>query len=263
VSSQFLSALLLSAPLATAEHGVEIQLAGELVSKPYITMTLKMLQAFGAEAQTGGNFSSFRFAKNTEYRTPQTYRIEPDASAASYFFAAAAIVGGKVTVQGLSRDSLQGDIEFVNALEKMGCNVSWNANSISVERPPNKPLHGTTIDMNEFSDTVQTLAVVALFADGATEITNVEHNRFKETDRIADLATELRRFNAAVEERRDGLKIVPPQHLTAATIETYDDHRMAMSFAVAGLRIPNVVIKNPDCVQKTFPNFFEELSKIV
>lgn len=257
VSSQFLSALLMAAPAASQDGPVKIAVSGRLVSKPYISMTLAMMESFGLTVDRNNDLSEFRFEPQTNYRTPGLYRIEPDASAASYFFAAAAVCGGSVTVPGLSRRSLQGDVAFAGALEKMGCDVLWSDDSIRVSRPPDRPLRGVSLDMNAFSDTAQTLAVVALFAEGATEISNIEHVRHKETDRITDLAAELRKFGAAVEERRDGLRIVPPETLRAATVETYDDHRMAMSFAVAGLRVSGVKILDPDCVRKTFPNFFE------
>ena len=263
VSSQFLTALLLASPLATEQSAVEICVSGELVSKPYVEMTLRMMQSFGAGVETDDSFQSFHIAKGTVYQSPSVYAIEPDASAASYFWAAAAICGGSVTVQGLSRyssrGSLQGDVAFVECLEKMNCEVMWREDSITVCRLPERPLQGISIDMNSISDTAQTLSVVALFAEGVTEIRNIEHVRFKETDRIADLATELRRFGATVEEKRDRLRITPPEVLTPATVKTYDDHRMAMSFAIAGLRLPGVVICDPDCTQKTFPNFFETL----
>ena len=274
VSSQFLTALLLASTLAAKQSAVEIQVSNELVSKPYVEMTLRMMQSFGVTVETNEHFNNrhfneraadcvgasfFRVAKGAVYQSPGEYAIEPDASAASYFFAAAAVCGGEVTVQGLSKTSLQGDVAFAECLEKMNCEVTWRENSITVCRPPERPLRGISVDMNSISDTAQTLAVVALFAEGTTEIHNIEHVRFKETDRIADLATELRRFGAAVEERRDGLRIAPPKVLTPAAIQTYDDHRMAMSFAVAGLRVPGVVICDPDCTKKTFPDFFETL----
>jgi len=262
VSSQFLTALLLASPLAARRSAVEIRVSGELVSKPYIEMTLRMMQSFGVVVGTDEHFRSFRIAEGTVYQSPGVYVIEPDASAASYFLAVAAICGGSVTVQGLSKNSLQGDIAFAECLERMNCKVTWNENSITVCRPPERPLRGISVDMNSISDTAQTLAVVALFAEGSTEIRNIEHVRFKETDRIADLATELRRFGAIVEERQDGLRIIPPETLFPATVQTYDDHRMAMSFAVAGLRLPGVVICDPDCTQKTFPGFFDTLTSI-
>jgi 3-phosphoshikimate 1-carboxyvinyltransferase len=221
-----------------------------------------MIKTFGVQTQMVGDFEAFRFAEKAVYQTPKTYRIEPDASAASYFFAAAAVCGGSVTVPGLSRQSLQGDVAFVDCLEKMGCGVQWKADSITVSRSVEKPLHGISVDMNSMSDTAQTLAAVALFAETPTEIKNIEHVRLKETDRIADLATELRRFGAIAEECQDGLRIIPPQKLTPATVETYDDHRMAMSFAVTGLRLPGVVIRDPECTRKTFPNFFNILASL-
>jgi 3-phosphoshikimate 1-carboxyvinyltransferase len=264
VSSQFLTALLLASPLASQHSGVNINVTGELVSKPYIAMTLRMMQSFGVCVETDERFRSFRIAQGAAYQSPGTYSIEPDASAASYFFAAAAICGGSVTVRGLSRNnlpggSLQGDVAFTECLQQMNCEVTWKDDSIAVCRPSASPLRGISVDMNSMSDTAQTLAVVALFAEGATEIRNIEHVRYKETDRIADLATELRRFGAVVEERQDGLRITPPQTLSPAMVQTYDDHRMAMSFAIAGLRVPGVVICDPDCTQKTFPDFFEIL----
>jgi len=262
VSSQFLTALLLASPLAAGQSAVEIRVSSELVSKPYIEMTLRMMQSFGIAVETDDSFRSFRIERGTMYQSPGMYVIEPDASAASYFFAAAAICGGSVTVQGLSKNSLQGDVAFAECLEKMNCDVTWNENSITVYRPRERPLRGITVDMNSISDTAQTLSVVALFAEGTTEIRNIEHVRFKETDRIADLATELRRFGATVEEYRDGLRMTPPEALIPATVRTYDDHRMAMSFAVAGLRLPGVVICDPDCTQKTFPHFFEMLERL-
>ena len=262
VSSQFLTALLLASPCAAKDSDVTISVIDELVSKPYIAMTLRMMQSFGISVEIDEDFRSFRIAEGTVYHSPGTYVIEPDASAASYFMAAAAVCGGSVTVQGLSKTSLQGDVAFAECLEQMNCEVTWNDNSITVCRPSDRPLRGISIDMNGISDTAQTLAVVALFAEGTTEIRNIEHVRFKETDRISDLATELRRFGAVVEERRDGLRITPPEVLSSATVQTYDDHRMAMSFAVAGLRLPGVKICDPDCTHKTFPNFFDVLERL-
>ncbi len=257
VSSQFLSALLMAAPAASLAGPVNIAVSGEIVSKPYIDMTLAMMNDFGVHVEINDE-GVFHFQAQTRYTTPNLYKIEPDASAASYFFASAAVCGGSVTVPGLSRQSLQGDVAFADALEKMGCDVIWADDSIRVSRPPERVLQGISIDMNAFSDTAQTLAVVALFAESATEITNIAHVRHKETDRITDLAAELRKFGAKIEERRDGLRIVPPASLSIAEpLATYDDHRMAMSFAVAGLRVPGVRILDPNCVQKTFPDFFD------
>jgi 3-phosphoshikimate 1-carboxyvinyltransferase len=195
---------------------------------------------------------------------PQQYRacdyaVEPDASAASYFFAAAAVAGGSVTVDGLSARSLQGDVGFVNLLEQMGCRVEWNADSITVH---GGALRGVDVDMNAVSDTAQTLAAVAVFADGSTRIRNIAHVRHKETDRISAVATELRRLGVAVDEFPDGLEIHPPQALQPTVVQTYDDHRMAMSFALIGLKVPGIEIADPGCTAKTYPGFFEDLARL-
>jgi 3-phosphoshikimate 1-carboxyvinyltransferase len=252
-SSQFLSALLMAAP--AAKTPVELVLKGGLVSEPYVDMTIRMMSAFGVNVDQ---------TVSRQYRiVPQTYRgtdyeVEPDASAASYFFAAAAILGGEVTVQGLSRDSLQGDVRFVEVLEQMGCKIRWAESSITVY---GRPLRGVDVDMNEISDTAQTLAAVAPFASGPTRIRNVAHIRHKETDRINAVASELRRLGINVEEQTDGLTIHPGP-LRPATIETYDDHRMAMSFALIGLKVPGIRIANPQCTAKTYPRFFDDLKAL-
>jgi 3-phosphoshikimate 1-carboxyvinyltransferase len=255
ISSQFLSGLLLAAPAALSPVGLQVD--GPLVSQPYIRMTLAVMRAFGVDVATDGDFKRFEVDAPAPYRA-RVFAIEPDASAASYFWAAAAITGGEITVEGLSYDSLQGDVAFVDRLEHMGCEVRRDANSITVV---GRPLTGIDVDMNAISDTVQTLAVVALFAAGPTNIRNVAHIRHKETDRIRDLATELRKLGANVVEREDGLTI-EPRPVVPATIDTYNDHRMAMSFALAGLKIRGVRIKNPSCVEKTYPNFFDDLSAL-
>lgn len=254
ISSQFLSGLLMAAPLA--QQDVCLQVIGELVSKPYVTMTLKVMQAFGAESNSR-DFQEFRIPGRQLYKGCH-YQIEPDASAASYFWGAAAVTGGKVTVKGLQPDALQGDVAFVNCLKQMGCEVISSAEGITVV---GKPLRGIDIDMNAISDTVQTLAVVALFADGPTTMRGVGHIRHKETDRIGDLARELRKLGAQVDEWEDGLR-VHPAPLHGATLETYNDHRMAMSFSLAGLRVPDVVILNPGCTAKTYPGYFEDLARL-
>ena len=254
VSSQFLSGLLMAAPYA--ERPVEITVAGVLVSQPYVRMTLALMSAFGVDAPAG-DLSHFRLPAGVKYRGRQ-YEIEPDASAASYFFAAAAITGGEVALEGLSRQSLQGDVAFVDVLEQMGCRVTYGADRITVA---GGPLAGIDVDMNAISDTVQTLGAVALFARGPTTVRGVAHIRHKETDRIGALATELRKLGATVEERADGLKITPgPLH--GAAIDTYQDHRMAMSLALAGLRVPGVIIRDPGCTAKTYPRFFEDLRRL-
>lgn len=258
VSSQFLSGLLMAAPYA--RQPVELVVDGELVSKPYVTMTLAVMRSFGIDVPES-DLRQF-IVPLGRYRG-RDYAIEPDASAASYFFAVAAITGGEVTVEGLSRQSLQGDVAFVDCLAKMGCEVRHGADSITVV---GRPLRGIHVDMNALSDTVQTLAVVALFADGPTTVTGVAHNRHKETDRIGNLAIELRKLGAEVNEHEDGLTVVPPASASAlhgARMATYHDHRMAMSLALAGLKVPGVVIENPRCTEKTYPNYFVDLAKLI
>ncbi|MGE3314183.1 MAG: 3-phosphoshikimate 1-carboxyvinyltransferase [Planctomycetaceae bacterium] len=255
LSSQFLSALLMAAPCA--RNAVELSCTGTLVSEPYVEMTIGVMRAFGATV-AGNPSGSYRIEPQTYHA--RDYDIEPDASAASYFFAAAAITGGEVTVTGLSKQALQGDVEFVSVLEKMGCRVSWKSDSITLSAR-NAPLRGVDVDMNAISDTAQTLAAVAVFAEGPTTIRNVAHIRHKETDRIHAVATELRRLGISVDERDDGLTIHPGP-LRPATIQTYDDHRMAMSFALVGLKSPGIQIADPGCTVKTYPNYFEDLRTI-
>ncbi len=251
-SSQFLSGLLLAAPYADAD--VELIVDGALVSRPYIDMTRSVMAAFGVSIEVE---VPRRFSVRAGQRYRGTcYAIEPDASAASYFFAAAAITQGEVTVEGLSRASLQGDVAFCDCLQQMGCDVRYADDRITVA---GRPLRGIEIDMNAISDTVQTLAAVALFADSPTTIRGVAHIRHKETDRIHALAVELRKLGAEVEERDDGLRIAP-RGLRGAEIDTYDDHRMAMSLALPGLAVPGVVIRDPGCTAKTYPGFFADLA---
>ena len=254
-SSQFLSGLILA--IGNSKLDITIQLDGTLVSEPYIQMTIDVLSAFGREISFDNRdvYSS----RGGQVLRGIEYDIEPDASAASYFFAAAAVTRGDVSVMGLSKDSIQGDIEFCDCLEQMGCEIEYGAEYIRVQ---GGELIGIDVDMNAISDTVLTLAVVSLFAQGPTTIRNVRHIRDKETDRITDLARELRRLGAAVEEFQDGMTITPSRY-QGATIETYDDHRMAMSFAIAGLRIPDVVISDPECCNKTYPDFLEDLTALI
>ena len=235
---------------------VEVQ--GALVSRPYVSMTLAVMEAFGVKA---GNRKFRRFDVYPARYRGRDYAIEPDASAASYFFALAAITGGTITVEGLGTSSLQGDLAFVDILEHMGCTVAREAGRTTVT---GGPLRAVDVDMNAISDTVMTMAVTALFADGLTRIRNVGHIRHKETDRIAALAAELRKLGATVDELPDGLVIDPPApgKLQPARIATYDDHRMAMSFALAGLKIPGVTILDPGCVAKTYPGFWEDLEAV-
>ena len=253
ISSQYLSGLMMAAPYA--QQPVHIVLDGPLVSKPYVAMTRSVMESFGVTLQQSEK--DLKIPAPQKYQS-QHYELEPDASAASYFWATAAITGGDVTVEGLHRSALQGDVRFCECLAQMGCDVQYNDSSIRVR---GGTLNGIDVDMNAISDTVQTLTAVALFAKGATRIRGVEHNRHKETDRIGDLATELRKFGAEVTEFDDGLEIQPaPLH--GATIDTYDDHRMAMSLSLVGLRVPEVVIRDPGCTHKTYPEFFVDLREL-
>lgn len=254
ISSQFLSGLLMAAPCA--HHPVTLHVAGPLVSQPYVAMTLGVMQAFGVTV-VEHDLSCFEIDAPRLYQS-QHFTVEPDATAASYFWAAAAITGGRVTVDGLGPQALQGDVRFCDCLERMGCQVIREPDRITVV---GKPLQGISVDMNAISDTAQTLAAVALFAAGPTTISGVAHNRHKETDRIADLARELRKFGASVHELPDGLRI-DPNTLQAASVSTYQDHRMAMSLALVGLRVAGIVIEDPQCTQKTYPRFFEDLEAL-
>lgn len=251
-SSQFVSAVLLAAPYA--RNDVMLHLAGEVVSEPYIRMTLQMMEDFGVRVLADrGRY----IVPAQQTYTARDYRIEPDASAASYFLAAAALTGGRVTVEGLGHRSLQGDVGFARVLEQVGCRVEQDEHNTTVTGPAVGTLKGIDIDLNAMPDMAQTLAVMALFAQGPTNIRNVANLRIKETDRIAAVATELAKFGAQVETRDDGLRVIPPAMVRPAAVDTYDDHRMAMAFALAGLRVDGVVIRDAQCVRKTFPEFFE------
>jgi 3-phosphoshikimate 1-carboxyvinyltransferase len=254
-SSQFLSALLMVAPLA--EGDVEI-VATQITSRPYVDLTLAVMNAFGIAVELRGD-DTFRIPGGQRYRG-RGFAIEPDATAATYFFAAAAVTGGRIRVEGLSPASAQSDVRFVEVLERMGCGVERGPNWISVRGP--RYLHGVDVDLNALPDSALTLAVVALFARGRTSIRNVANLRLKETDRMAALKAELEKLGARVETTATDIVIDPPERVTPARIATYDDHRMAMSFAVAGLAVDGIVIQDPECVRKTFPGFFEELRKL-
>jgi 3-phosphoshikimate 1-carboxyvinyltransferase len=253
ISSQFLSGLLLSAPYA--QTAVRLRVTGKLVSRPYVEMTIRVMRSFGVEV---AEEALQRFQISGGHYRATNYAIEPDASAASYFWGGAAITGGSVLVKGLNWQSLQGDVRFCDCLRRMGCRVEDSATGLHVH---GRPLHGIDVDMSDISDTVPTLAVVALFAQGPTTIRGVAHVRHKESDRIADLARELRKLGAGVDEFPDGLRIVP-QPLRAATLATYDDHRMAMALSLVGLMVSGIVIEGPSCVAKTYPEFFADLRRL-
>lgn len=254
VSSQFLSGMLMAAPYCASDVIIEVQ--GELVSKPYVDMTLSVMQAFGVSPTTREH-GQYRFSAPACYLATN-YSIEPDASAASYFLAAAAITGGKVRVEGIGLDALQGDVRFANVLEAMGCELKSDRDWIEIS---GRASRGIDINMADISDTVQTLAAVALFAEGPTRVRGVAHNRHKETDRIGDLIKEIRRLGAQAHEHDDGLTIVPGK-LQACELQTYRDHRMAMSFALVAMKVPGCIVLDPRCTEKTYPQFFEDLGKM-
>lgn len=258
-SSQFVSAVLLAAPLARGD--VELALReGVLVSRPYVDLTLECMRRFGAEGGWAAEGTLLRVRGGTGYR-PTRYAVEGDASAATYPMAAAAITGGRVRVEGVPGDSLQPDLRFAEVLERMGCEVVRAPEHLEVAGPRG-PLRPVDADLNEFPDAALTLAVVAAFASGPSRIRNVANLRIKETDRLAALERELRRLGARARALPDALEIEPaPLH--GAEIETYDDHRMAMSFALAGLRVPGVVIRDPGCVSKTWPDYFDALARLL
>ena len=255
-SSQYLSSLLLVAPYAGKPSVLRVE--GEVLSKPYVAMTLAVMSYFGVEVEASSDFSLFSIPQGC-YRARE-YEIEGDASSASYFWAAAAITGGRVTVENVPVPSLQGDAMLVPLLGRMGCEVIRSGNGISLLG--SERLEGITVDMGDMPDVVPTLAVVAVFAHGSTVINNIAHLRIKECDRLSAVVKELSRLGAKVEEYEDKMIIHGEGgiNLKGAEIETYEDHRMAMSLAVAGLRVPGVKIKGEGCVAKSFPDFWERFS---
>jgi len=260
-SSQYVSAMLLIAPYARALLQVEI--SGAFVSRPFVELTLKTMSDFGVLTATEGE-RTYRPTHGARYHAGE-YRIEGDATAASYFLAAAAILGGRCCVTNIPANSAQGDLAFADVLRRMGCDVRKGLLSggmgIEVSRDPKTPLKAVDADMNDIPDVAQTLAAVCLFAEGTSAILNAGNLRIKETDRLRALATELRRMGAEVKEGEDYLEITP-RALQAATIETYDDHRMAMAMSLVGLKHQGITIKNPACVSKTYPCFFDDLKKL-
>jgi 3-phosphoshikimate 1-carboxyvinyltransferase len=255
VSSQYLSALLLIAPLT--DLGVEIEVTGDLVSRPYVDLTLDVQAAFGISHFRRG-YRYFQVPGDQMYQN-RDYHIDADASSASYFWAAAALTGGRVTVANINMETSQGDVDFVSVLARMGCHIESTQAGLTVE---GRPLTGIQVDMSAMPDLVPTLAVVAAFSQGETIISGVSHLRHKESDRLAAVAAELTKMGAPVQETEDGLRILGGGPLRGAEIQTYDDHRIAMSFAVAGLKVPGVVIDDPDCVSKSFPEFWEYIENL-
>jgi 3-phosphoshikimate 1-carboxyvinyltransferase len=260
VSSQFLTALLMALPL-TGKAAV-IEMTTELISKPYIEITLNLMARFGVTVEREG-WQCFTITGGQTYRSPGVVHVEGDASGASYFLAAGAIGGGPVRVEGVGRQSIQGDVKFANALETMGANIVWGDNWIEASAPANGKLKAFDLDLNHIPDAAMTLAVAALFADGKSTLRNIASWRVKETDRIAAMATELRKLGATVEEGPDWIAVLPaPTYLPNVAIDTYEDHRMAMCFALATLGGVPVRINNPGCVAKTFPRYFDSFGEI-
>ncbi|BBN13515.1 3-phosphoshikimate 1-carboxyvinyltransferase [Marchantia polymorpha subsp. ruderalis] len=264
VSSQYLTALLMAAPLARED--IEIVMVDELVSKPYVDMTLKLMERFGVKVERYGDWKRFSIKGGQTFKSPGTAYVEGDASSASYFLAGAAITGGKVTVEGCGSSSLQGDVNFAEVLGQMGCKVDWTEYSVSVTGPPvnkatGKRLKAIDVNMNAMPDVAMTLAVVALFADGTTAIRDVGNWRVKETERMVAIVTELGKIGAIVEEGQDYCIITPPEKLQDAAIDTYDDHRMAMAFSLAACGDSKIIIRDPGCTRKTFPDYFEKFAQ--
>jgi len=265
VSSQFLTALLMALPLAAAHRAITIDVVGELISKPYIEITLKLLARYGIAVQREG-WSRFVIPAGSHYRSPGSIHVEADASSASYFIALGALADGQgLTVQGVGADSIQGDIRFVEAAQLMGAQVSSGPNTLHIQRGA-WPLKGIDLDCNHIPDAAMTLAVMALYADSPTTLRNIASWRVKETDRIAAMATECRKLGATVEEGPDWLRIhpLPAGAWRAASIHTYDDHRVAMCFSLAAFNADQVPVRieDPKCVAKTFPDYFEALFSV-
>ncbi|KTS00021.1 3-phosphoshikimate 1-carboxyvinyltransferase [Pantoea dispersa] len=256
VSSQFLTALLMTAPLA--QNDTTITIKGELVSKPYIDITLHLMRCFGVDVENQ-HYQRFVVKGQQQYQSPGDYLVEGDASSASYFLAAAAIRGGTVRVTGIGRNSVQGDIRFADVLEKMGAVIEWGDDYIACTRGA---LNAIDMDMNHIPDAAMTIATTALFAEGTTLMRNIYNWRVKETDRLAAMATELRKVGAEVEEGHDFIRVTPPAQLQHADIGTYNDHRMAMCFSLVALSDTPVTILDPGCTAKTFPDYFQQLAKI-
>ena len=256
VSSQFLTAFLMAAPMSQADTSIEI--IGELVSKPYIKITLQIMQDFGVDVEND-NYARFVIKGGQTYKAVSEYLVEGDASSASYFLAAAAIGGGSIKVTGIGKKSVQGDTQFATALEAMGANIEWGDDYIKASKGDLKAID---MDMNHIPDAAMTIAVAALFAEGTTKIRNVYNWRVKETDRLYAMATELRKVGAEVVEGHDFIEVTAPEVLKHAEIDTYDDHRIAMCFSLVALGGTPVTINDPKCTSKTFPDYFDKLALV-
>ncbi|MFB9133750.1 3-phosphoshikimate 1-carboxyvinyltransferase [Vibrio olivae] len=256
ISSQFLTAFLMSSPLGKGDTTINI--IGDLVSKPYIDITLHIMAQFGVKVENR-DYQQFVVKGGQQYTAPGEFLVEGDASSASYFLAAAAIKGGEIKVTGIGKNSIQGDVQFAHALEKMGADIEWGDDYIKAKAGE---LNAVDLDFNHIPDAAMTIATTALFAKGTTAIRNVYNWRVKETDRLSAMATELRKVGATVEEGEDYIIITPPQTLTHAAIDTYDDHRMAMCFSLVALSDTPVTINDPKCTSKTFPDYFDKLASL-
>lgn len=257
-SSQYISALMMVAPLA--REGLRIEIIDQLNSRPYVDLTATMMRQFGAQVNLRDEMTIE--VPSGKYRSPIDYRVEPDASAASYFLAIPALVGGSVTVSGLSERSLQGDVKFAYVLRSMGMRVEETKEGITASFPREQKLGGITVNMADIPDTAQTLAALAPFASSPVEIRGIASARVKESDRVSATCAELRKCGVLVEEFEDGMRIHPCEQFKPAVIDTYKDHRMAMSFALIGMRVPGIVINDPTCVNKTFPDYFHVLESL-
>jgi 3-phosphoshikimate 1-carboxyvinyltransferase len=266
MSSQFLSSLLMASPVVDGDVTIEIK--DELISAPYVALTIGLMNKFGVNVRVEGNMDErpiFHIAGTEQYKSPGSILVEGDASSASYFIAGAAITGGTVTVRGCGSDSVQGDVAFADVMEKMGAKVTWAPESITVSRDPTVKLKGVDVDCGKIPDAAMTLAVAALFAEGPTTIRNVYSWRLKETERMKAIVAECTKLGANVEEFEDYCIIHPPKDNKIndnVLIETYDDHRMAMTFSLAACGGVNVIINDPGCTAKTFPTYFDMLESI-
>ncbi|WP_343183867.1 3-phosphoshikimate 1-carboxyvinyltransferase [Buchnera aphidicola (Ceratovacuna keduensis)] len=256
ISSQFLTSILIASPLA--KNNTEIFIKKKLVSKPYVNITIKLMKIFGIKV-FNKNYSYFKIHGNQNYISPKIFFVEGDASSASYFLAAAAIKGGSVKVNGIGKKSIQGDVKFVKILKKMGSNITINKNNIIVKRGFLKSIE---LDMNNMPDVAMTVAILALFSKGKTIIKNIYNWRVKETDRISAMSSELKKIGAIIKEGKDFIEINPPEEFISCNIKTYEDHRMAMCFSLIALSEKKITILNPNCVNKTFPEYFKNLFSI-
>ncbi|VFP88329.1 3-phosphoshikimate 1-carboxyvinyltransferase [Buchnera aphidicola (Cinara piceae)] len=257
ISSQFLSSLLIASPLA--QLNTKIVVEGNLVSKPYIDLTINLMRKFGIVVDVLNNYKYFYIQGNQNYISPKEYFIESDFSSATYFLAAAAIKGGSVKINGMQKNSIQGDTDFVNVLKKMGASIIWNKNSLICTK---KNLFGITIDCNHIPDAAMTIAMLGLFSNQFVHIKNIYNWRVKETDRLYAMSTELKKIGANVQEGTDFIIIHPVKKFLHATINTYNDHRIAMCFSLVALSGVSITLLNPGCVNKTFPLFFKKFYSI-